>query len=49
MQIIPTCSGLYDPPISHFCGSPYAIVGAEVTLAEAPNQPYANPEGARFR
>jgi hypothetical protein len=35
------------PNISHFCG-PTSVIGATVSKAEAPHQPYANPTGALF-
>jgi hypothetical protein len=36
------------PSISHFCSGNRKVVGATVSKANAPHQPYANPEGARF-
>jgi hypothetical protein len=38
---------LLTPPISHFC-SANTIAGANVSISNAPHQPYKNPEGARF-
>jgi hypothetical protein len=39
---------VFTPGISHFCRGSQKVVAATVSKANAPHQPYANPEGARF-